>query len=66
MQHDICYRGNDTKEGKHARDGEMLKELDALEPNGIREKMDWKLVKRDNGISESNGAMDWSTNYTNR
>ena len=38
MQHDICYRDNETKEGKHACDDEMLQELDVLEPKGIRTK----------------------------
>ena len=28
MRHDICYRDNETKEGKHARDDDMLKDLD--------------------------------------
>ena len=46
MRHDICYRDNgDTKEGKHACDDEMLKELDVLKPKGIREKIDKKLVR---------------------
>ena len=46
MHHDICYRDNgDTIEGKHACDDEMLKELDVLEPKGIREKIDKKLVR---------------------
>ena len=40
MQHDICYRDNETKEGKHVCDDEMLKELDVLEPKGIRERID--------------------------
>ena len=38
MRHDICYRDNNTKEGKLNCDDEMLKELDELEPKGIREK----------------------------
>ena len=42
----ICYRDNgDTKEGKHACDYEMRKELDMLEPKGIREKINKKLVR---------------------
>ena len=56
MRHDICYRDNDTKERKHACGDEMLKELDVLEPKGNRENGDW----------ESDGAMDWPTNYTHR
>ena len=30
---------------KHACDDEMLKELDVLEPKGIQEKIDRKLVR---------------------
>ena len=45
MRHDICYRDNETKEGKHACDDEMLKELDVLEPKGIRKRIDRKLVR---------------------
>ena len=46
MRHNICYRDNgDTKEGNHACDDEILKELDVLEPKGIREKIDKKLVR---------------------
>ena len=46
MRHDICYRDHGAaKEGKHACDDEMLKELDVLEPKGIRERIDKKLVR---------------------
>ena len=46
MRHDICYRDNDAKGGgKHACDDEMLQELDVLEPKGIPEKIDRKLVR---------------------
>ena len=46
MRHDICYRDKGkTKEGKHGCDDEMLKELDVLQPKGIREKIDKKLVR---------------------
>ena len=66
MRHDICYRDNDTKEGKHACDDEMLKELDVLEPKGIRKKIDRKRVrsiiakkrKWGMGIEWSNGLAD--------
>ena len=37
-------RDVDTKEGKHACDDEMLKELDVLEPKSIRETIDRKLL----------------------
>ena len=48
MRHDICYRDNngDTKEGKHACDDEMLKELDVK--RSIRNLYDQLLVKREN------------------
>ena len=40
MRHDICYRDHgDTKVGKHDCDDTMLKELDAIEPKTIREKL---------------------------
>ena len=45
MRHDICYMDNETKQGKHTCDDEMLKELDVLEPKGIRERIDRKLVR---------------------
>ena len=46
MRHDICYRDKgETKEGKHACDDEMLKELNVLNPKGVREKIDKKLVR---------------------
>ena len=35
MQHDICYRDNETKVGKYLFDDKMLKELDVLEPESI-------------------------------
>ena len=40
MLHDICYRDNTTKEGKHEGDALMLQELDELQPRGFREKLD--------------------------
>ena len=45
MRHDICYTVNETEEGKHVCDDEMLQELDVLEPKGNREKVDRKLVR---------------------
>ena len=45
MRHDICYRDSGTKEGKLNCDDEMLRELDVLEPKGIREKIDKKLAR---------------------
>ena len=45
LRHDICYRDNNTKVGKHKCDDIMLQELDVLEPKSIREKIDRKLVR---------------------
>ena len=42
MHHDICYRDNNTKEGKC--DYIMLQELDTMQPRGFREKLDRKLT----------------------
>ena len=72
MRHDICYRDDETKVGKHACDDEMLKELDVLEPKAIRERIDRKLVrtiigtKRKLGGGSLNGVMNSPMNYTNR
>ena len=54
MHHDICYQDNETKEGKHACDDEMLKELGVLEP--IREKIDRKLVRTIIGTNRKLGC----------
>ena len=45
MRHDICYRYNNIKEGKHGCDDLMLQELDVLQSKGIREKIDRKLIR---------------------
>ena len=61
MRHDICYRDNDTKEGKHGCDDEMLKELDLLEPKGIREKINRKLERSLIGKKRKWGlGIEWS------
>ena len=61
MQHDICYRDNNTKEGKLDCDDEMLKELDELEPEGIREKIDKRLVRSIIGRKRKLGwGIEWS------
>ena len=62
MRHDICYRDNETKEGKHASDDEMLKELDVLESKCIREKIDRKLVRTMIGTKRKLGwgIIEWS------
>ena len=67
MRHDICYRDNETKQGKHACDDEMLQELDVLEAKGIREKIDRKLVRTIISLAgASSGVMNLLMNYTNR
>ena len=45
MHHDICYRDNDTREGKHECDDKMLQELKVLKPKDLREKIDRKIVQ---------------------
>ena len=48
MRHDICYRDNETSAGKRGCDRKMLAELDALIPEGRREKVDsWYEVSLD-------------------
>ena len=43
--HDICYRDNDSKEGKKECDSKMLKSLKELKARSAREKFDKFLVK---------------------
>ena len=62
MRHDICYRDHGaTKEGKHACDDQMLKDLDVLEPKGIREKIDKKLVRT---IIRKKRKLGWGIAWT--
>ena len=42
--HDICYRDNDTKEGKSECDKKMLVSLREIVPKGMREKFDRAFV----------------------
>ena len=44
MRHDICYRDNETSAGKRECDRKMLAKLNALVPEGRREKVDRELV----------------------
>ena len=62
MCHDICYRDHgNSKSGKHECDDDMLKELDALEPENICEKIDRKLVKPLIGVKRKLGlGIEWS------
>ena len=62
MQHDICYRDNTNKEGKLKCDDKMLKELEVLKPEGIREKIDKQIVKKIIGTKRRMGwGITWST-----
>ena len=45
MRHDICYRDNNSKNGKMKCDDKMLIELDRLHPGNFREKLDRRLVR---------------------
>ena len=61
MRHDICYRDNNGKEGKLNCDDKMLEELEELEPKGIREKIDKKLVRSIIGRKRKLGwGIEWS------
>ena len=62
MRHDTCYRDNETKEGKHACDNEMLQELDLLEPKGIREEIDGKLGRT---IIDTKRKLGWGIEWSN-
>ena len=44
MRHNICYRDNDTSAGKRKCDRKMVEELNALVPEGRREKVDRQLL----------------------
>ena len=60
MQHDICYRDNNSKKGKEKCDDEMLKELDILKPKDAREKIDKKLTKSIIGVKRYLGmSITW-------
>src|SRR5258706_394471 len=43
MRHDICYR--DHVDDKHGCDKQMLNELDVMQSNGLRERIDRAVVK---------------------
>ena len=45
LQHDICYRDNDTKKGKHKCDDVMLSSLKKMKPKNFRERVDKKIVQ---------------------
>ena len=62
MRHDICYRDNETKEGKHASDVKCCRNLDVLEPKDIREKIDRKPVQTIIGTKRKLG---WEIGWSN-
>lgn len=43
MHHDICYR--DHEDDKHGCDRQMIKELNDMNPRGLRERLDRALVR---------------------
>ena len=66
MRHGICYRDNDTPAGKHECDRKMLAELNALVPEGRREKVDRQLVRSIIGLKHRMGlSIDWSKQLAN-
>ena len=61
MYHDICYRDNNTKHGKHECDDRMLSELDSLNPKGIRERIDRRLARSIIGVKRKLGmGIQWT------
>ena len=67
MRHDICHRDNDTPAGKCECDCKMLAELNALVPEGRREKvMDRQLVRSIIGLKHRMGlGIDWGNQLAN-
>ena len=51
MHHDICYRDNNTKDGKQKCDDRMLIELNQLKPKSIRERIDKSFVQKQRSVS---------------
>ena len=45
LQHDLCYRDNDSKKGKLKCDDVMLKSLKTMKPKNFRERVDRKIVQ---------------------
>ena len=66
MRHDICYRYNDTPAGKRECDRKMLAVLNALLPEGRREKVDGQLIRSIIGLKHIMGlGIDWSNQLAN-
>ena len=61
MRHDICYRDDDTPAGKRDWDRKMSAELNALVPEGRREKVDRQFVRSIIGLKHRMGlGIHWS------
>ena len=63
MHHDICYRDNNTKNGKQKCDDKMLLELNLLEPKTIRERIDKDLVRK---LISTKKRLGWGIKWTNQ
>ena len=61
MRHDICYRDNSTKPGKEKCDDEMLLELNLLNPQNLRERIDRSIVRK---IISLKKRMGWGIEWT--
>ena len=60
MRHEIFHQDNDTPAGKRQCDRKMLEELNALVPDGRREKVDMQLVRSVIGLKRMGLGIDWS------
>ena len=66
MQHNICYRDNDTPAGKRECDRKMLTELNALVLEGRCAKVDRQLVRSIIGLKHRMGlGMHWTNQLAN-
>ena len=66
MRHDICYRDNDIPAGTRECDRKMQAELNALVPEGRREKVDRELVRSIIGLKHRIGlCIDLSNQLAN-
>ena len=66
MRHDICYRDNESSDGKHECDRKMLAKLNALVPKGRREKVDRQLVRSIIGLKHRMGVcIHWTNQLAN-
>ena len=62
MVHDICYRDNDTKEGKRICDKQMLTTLSNFKPKNIRERIDKALISTIMGTKHKLGMGPYTKN----